>query len=215
MKKILLSLFIITCVFILGASNANATLITYTDRTSFETAAGTTTVEDFQSFVVDTPFHTTPVDVGDFTLSMIGSPNTSYNYIDIGPPASAETNVNGTTNMRVFTDNSPSFDLIFTFDTAITAFGADFANINDDILRTRLLVGSEIATPPINPYPFVSFYGFTSDVAFTSITFEGLENDVYGIDNVTYSPIPEPTTMLLLGTGLIGLAGFRRKFRKK
>jgi len=36
----------------------------------------------------------------------------------------------------------------------------------------------------------------------------------YGMSS-TLTVVPEPTTMLLLGSGLIGLAGFRRKFKKK
>jgi hypothetical protein len=43
-------------------------------------------------------------------------------------------------------------------------------------------------------------------------TFNAIIN-VYG-DPIS-EPIPEPTTMLLLGSGLIGLVGFRRKLRKK
>lgn len=44
-------------------------------------------------------------------------------------------------------------------------------------------------------------------------------NSLFGeieVDNLNVTPVPEPATMLLLGTGLIGLAGLgRKKFLKK
>lgn len=39
-------------------------------------------------------------------------------------------------------------------------------------------------------------------------------NPINYVATMNLEPVPEPTTMLLFGSGLIGLAGFRRRFKK-
>ena len=69
---------------------------------------------------------------------------------------------------------------------------------------------------------FASAFGSTGGSVAPDFDFDG---DVDGADLVVFAqnfgktynlpvPIPEPSTLFLIGSGIIGLAGLRKKFRK-
>lgn len=194
-------------VLILSSSTVSASITaTYTSRSDFDAAVGATSSEDFNSPTIAGSFADTTLDLGFFSLLRTGGTG-GISQITSGGTLS----IDGTKYATVFTGLGR--DLIITFDSAISAFGIDTNNFNDNQQRTLVEAGGESVDVPIGDGG-IGFSGFSSDTAFTEVRFIGIAgvNDGWAFDNLAYAvaddgTVPEPAS-LAVWSGIAAFAVF-------
>ncbi|GGE24022.1 hypothetical protein GCM10011360_10650 [Primorskyibacter flagellatus] len=203
-----------------GGTARATTYQIFTDRTAFLAALTSTyLVADFDSYTADVQFKTTTVDFGPF--SAYNPSSTSYGYLDVPPlrdTGSRAPTGNGTPFLAMVTSSQPGryAQATLTFDTEITAFGADFFAFNEDFRRNAFFLLGDRIDAPINDYNEDVFFGFISDTPFTQLVIApgatGV-SDGFGVDNIVMQlpPVPLPLPAFSLLAGLAAFGAFARR----
>lgn len=199
------------------ASHSEAAIITvYTDRSLWEATVGTFSTEDFGG-VADTGTLAGNVEhtLGLLTFSFTGASTpfgrpavTSNEFVgDVSPPPAGGTIVPG--------------PHIFEFPYSVLAWGADFTEASTGALLDITMAGVTIALVDYLPAPGTGFFGIISDTAFNQVSLAAAGgprfDEIFIMDNVSFgeqaaTPVPEPTSLLLFGTGaLVVSARMRRR----
>lgn len=157
------------------------------------------------------------ITIGDITFSGVGGHfridddyqqyNATGIYLDNGTYVN-----NGFGTLRIdFANTTNAFGFNWGMAESFATWTLYAFNSSDNLIESYNL-------PSTGPSSAGEFYGLAdSGISYAMLSWDGAY-DWIAIDNFTYAsdvaPVPEPATMFLLGSGLLGLAGFRKKARK-
>lgn len=217
MKKVVLrTLVTLFCLLFLSAGNVWANLIT---NGSFELgdysgnngswerlAAGDTRLTGWTIGGLGVDWHNT------YELHPSYNGNPAERMIDLNLDGGGAT---GTISQTINTTLNSHYLLTFSM---ASPFEGVSLNIHGAGVYDYALFCFETGTPLVWENKWIDFYATGSQ---TIITFSSLNGDSYWgpvLDNIVLeemnNTVPEPVSLLLLGIGLAGIAGMRRKFVK-
>jgi hypothetical protein len=200
MKKILMLLCLMACV--LGmAPGSHAAIIDFDVLTDVDTKdAGMSYTED--GFLL--------TDMGEFPFIVYG---TGSGFFSGSTALLNDNSLDGVTVLTrfgggTFALNSISLAELFAFDNSDYAYEVIFTGLLVDGTSVEQAFTIDNLTG-VQDFNFNSSFTNLASASWTQVPY------YYQFDNINVTPVPEPCSMLLIGTGLIGLAGFKKRFTKR
>ena len=190
----------------------SATITTYSSSTSW-LAATTGDQEDSLSSLAP---------AGSYTMYPGGFSQAGVEYIGLSGSIFVADTTSGAFSWANFGTGEAGFitgtnTIAITIPTPVTAFAINLWSSPFGQTYTVSTLSTPFSVGPTSTSAPPTFFGITSDTAFTTVDVTAQAGTTYAIfDNVQWgtTETPEAGTFLLIGTGLMGFAVFRRKMRQ-
>ncbi len=188
------SLVLVVCIVCWVGIAHSATVNVYDTDSAYSAATGS------QLFLIDFNGSTNTSVAGSSisTDATFGSPGAS-NPALVNWSSNALSDAGSVGPLSIEFTNTSTFAFSLEFSSAGYAETVELYDFNGTLLSTEIAPNA------------AGFFGLVSDTAFAKVIIQPGNSDRFFIDNLRTNAVPIPGAIWLLGSGLLGLIGVRRK----